>query len=165
MGLCYPSVKLSLPWCKYCLQYKGFNSFKKNLLCLRLHKREVFIIWWHSWDPVGGEDLDEQTGPFSGIQEESLLNKLGKMVLRNCHSHLEEILHYLVSFTLKKIFCFCIYISWGNLRYSQSSGAPWCQKMPSCLLYVKTHHDWELLFNDFYLLFGLSNISTISLSS
>ena len=102
---------------------------------------------------MGGEDLDEPTGPFSGIQEKSL-NKFGKTVLRNCHSHLDETLHYLVSFTLKKCFYYCIYISYGNLHYPHSSGAHWLHKMPSCVLYVKSHRIWELLWSDFYFLFA-----------
>lgn len=64
---------------------------------------------------MGGEDIDEPTGPFSGIQEKSLLNKFAKTVLRNCHSHLDETLHYLVSFALKKCY-YCAYISYGNLH-------------------------------------------------
>lgn len=37
-----------------------------------------------------GEYLDEPNSLFSGIQEESLLKKFGKMMLRNCHSHLKK---------------------------------------------------------------------------
>ena len=103
---------------------------------------------------MGGEDLDEPSGPFSSIQEKSLLNKFGKTVLRNCHSHLDETFHYLVSFILKKCFYYCIYISYGNLHYPHSSGAHWLHKMPSCVLYVKSHCNWELLWSDFYLLFA-----------